>query len=283
MAVTGYVYSLSYHRHDIGTWEDAYSYRNVCAKFVRYTIPFAMAYALELVAYAIADKALSFPQIVMIFLQGGIGPGSYYYPVMLQIVLFFPVIYFFIRKYDRKGLGFCWFLNVVYEVLQRAWLVSEGNYRLLAFRYIFIIAVGCYIAIGKTKIKRWHSIVTMLVGLVFIIVVNYTGYTPYVIINWTTTSFVGVMYIVPIVMFLFRRNLHCKALELLGKASYNIFLTQMAFYGIYPYVPSFFAENTAVHLVYNIVVCTVLGVLFYLIEDPITRNIKGWALKRKLW
>lgn len=235
MAISGYVYSKSYIKHGIDSIGNAYTYRNIYNKIVRYTVPFVIAYVIELIFFTFRDNPYGIDgieSIIINFIDGGIGPGSYYYPVMLQLVFSFPLIFFAIRKYDFKGLIGCWVANGIFEVLQRAYGLGDITYRLLLYRYIFIIAVGCYIAIGNRTIKKAEALITSTVGFIFIVTVCYLKYTPRVIIYWTRTSFVAVMYIVPIVLVLFKKNIKCKLIELFGKASYNIFLTQMVYYAL---------------------------------------------------
>ena len=79
------------------------------------------------------------------FLTGGTGPGSYYYPVMMQFVFVAPLIFCVIKKYEEKGVVLSFVANLFYEVLQRAYGMNEQCYRLLLFRYTFLIAFGCYL------------------------------------------------------------------------------------------------------------------------------------------
>ena len=122
---------------------------------IRYTVPFFITYVIEVVyLFLVGRLSVSFEDIwsiVLSFFNGGKGQGSYYFPIMIQFVFIFPVIYFVIRKYDLTGLVYCFFANAVFEILKTAYGMSAVEYRLLVFRYLFIIAAGCYIAIGDIK------------------------------------------------------------------------------------------------------------------------------------
>ena len=98
MIISGYVYSLSFKHHSINTFKDAYHYKFVISKCIRYIIPFLIAYLLELAisAYDNGLQNIIVPWINGLF-TGGWGPGSYYYPIMLQFVFIFPIIYFIIQ------------------------------------------------------------------------------------------------------------------------------------------------------------------------------------------
>lgn len=104
MILSGFVYSISYEKRNILCLNEAYGIKNVCSKLVRYTIPFGVAYIIEIVVYAVIDKKVFSPlEIGLNFFSGGFGPGSYYYPIMMQFVFIFPLIYFAIKRYDRGG------------------------------------------------------------------------------------------------------------------------------------------------------------------------------------
>ena len=98
-----------------------------------------------------------------------------------------------------------------------------------------------------------------------------------ILVHWTRVSFVGSMYFVPIMYVLISKcKIKCKPLEVLGAASFNIFLTQMVFFWIgasfvYAYVPS-----RLLQLILCVVICVVTGVLFYYIEQPFTK----WIMKK---
>ncbi len=61
----------------------------------------------------------------------------------------------------------------------------------------------------------------------------------------------------------------CKPIEMIGKASYNIFLTQKVFYCF----PGFLWERFSgrmLQLAAAAVICLLMGILFYRIETPFT-------------
>ncbi len=155
MILSGYVHSLSYKKHEINTLSDAYDLKNTINKIIRYTIPFLIIYIVEVTLASIEQGYLDEPlKLFYFFLQGTRGPGSYYYPILLQFVFLFPLIYFIIKRLDFKGLILCAAINFSYEILKNAYHVEEDCYRLIVFRYIFVIAFGCYLAIGKKQIKK---------------------------------------------------------------------------------------------------------------------------------
>ena len=99
---------------------------------------------------------------------------------------------------------------------------------------------------------------------------------------WKNTALFPAMFIVPIAGWLIEKgHLSCKPLELFGKASFNIYLTQKFFYyGIDNLCDGYFVHNIWLQCLINIVICFAVGILFYTIETPITKRILAWFKKK---
>ena len=157
--------------------------------------------------------------------------------------------------------------------------MTAGVFRLIVLRYIFAIAFGCYISMGKMKLKKWMGIASFIFGAVFIYIVCYTGYKPVFFYRWSRTSMLAVFYIAPIAYLLITRcKWECNPLALMGKASYNIFFAQMAFFHIVNSVIDGI-PGTPISMLITYVCCIALGILFYKIETPITKKVLSWNAK----
>lgn len=197
---------------------------------------------------------------------------------MIQFVFFFPLIYFIIRKYDVKGLLICGGMNFTYELLQMAYGMNEECYRLLMFRYILVIAFGTYLAVTKSKEDLRVSLILLGIGVIYIIIFVYLGFKPVITIYWTETSFWACLFILPISRMLLRNNrLHLKPIEVIGKASYNIFLIQMVYYYFLSEHVYSAIENRSIQLGVNFIICLTAGIIFWLIETPVTKYLIGLA------
>ena len=103
MIISGYVYSLSFQRHDVNCISKAYGVKNTLTKSIRYTIPFAVIFIVEIIVYIIKSGKIDDPiSILYIFLRGADGPGSYYYPILIQFIFLFPIIFFIIKNWISK-------------------------------------------------------------------------------------------------------------------------------------------------------------------------------------
>lgn len=277
MIISGYVYALSYKRNGINQMGEAYLLKNVISKMMRYTIPFVIAYAIEIFWIVFIDR-FSFPldgalTLGQAFLVGGLGPGSYYYPLMMQFIFVYPLIYFAIKKYQANGVVILGCFNALFELLKWAYLMNEETYRLLLFRYLLLIAVGCYIASDNFKMVNKASIIVTIIGVFYIYCYSYLQYTFPIITYWTGTSFIACFYIIPLSMFGIDKlkNIRFKPVEIIGKASYHIFLVQMVWY--YLAHERIASWNIYWALVINLVICIGVGITFYLIETPLNELI----------
>lgn len=275
MIISGYVYALQYTRNNIQSFSDAYELKNWIGGAIKYTIPFGVVYFLELI-YSV----LHYPDINLIsafygFLYGGTAPGSYYYPIMMQFIFVFPAIFFCIKKYKDKGVLVCGIVNLSYEILKTAYGMNEGCYRLLIFRYILLISVGCYLASEEFILKKKALIGSFMMGAAFIVVYRYFSVQPVIFIYWTGTSMMAGLFVVPMAILLILKfsNVRWKLLEIFGKASYNIFIVQMMYYKylhlyIKGRIPGLLGQ-----LLVSMMICLSAGLIYYYIEFPCTKVV----------
>lgn len=189
------------------------------------------------------------------------------------------MLFFVIKKYQLKGLVYCFWANGIYEVLKSAYGMGETEYRLLVFRYLFVIAAGVYIAMCRLPAKKavviWSSL-CVLIGGGFIFLFSYTTYMSKIITFWRESSFIVCLFIIPILRIgLMKAHWSFSPLEILGKASFNIFLVQMIYYNFAERIYALVSLR-GIQLLINIAFCVGVGVLFYFIEQPLTK----WVVRK---
>lgn len=282
MIISGFVYTKSFLEKDISTLEKAYSIRNILGKIIRYSVPFIIAFIIEMVVFNVSGaRHYNVWQMGKIFFRGGVGPGGYYYPIMIQFIFYFPIIYAIVKKHDFNGVFICAFINFLYEFLRCMYGMPVEEYRLLVFRYTLLISYGSYLAMGNYKRHMKLLGLSFLIGIMYIFIFRYVGYTPPITNFWIGTSMWACLYIIPISgTLIFNKKFCNKLVEIIGKASYNIFLVQMVYYNgeetIYRIVQ---IKNWGGRLLINIVMCLSIGVLFYFVETPITRFVHKKAYR----
>ena len=272
--ITGYVNVLSYKKNNVNALREAYNPKILLSKFLRYTIPFIPIFFLEVFANIIfKQKQYNVLSVFKDFIQGGYGPGSYYYPFLLQFIVLMPVAWFVISHFKEKGLIITFAINLFYEIFKNVMGMSDGLYRLIAIRHFFNLSLGCYIIYSKKMKKAYYYILT-IIGFASIILLNYSDYEPMFITKWKTTCMFATLFVFPTIKWLIDKNkLKNGLLELMGKASYNIFLVQMFYFSIASEMIYKQIFNPILQMVINIVVCCGGGILFYYIETPATKSI----------
>ncbi|MCD7725338.1 MAG: acyltransferase [Clostridiales bacterium] len=279
MMVSGYTFAMSFERHGVSQIEDAYNFIFIVKKILRYTLPFAVVYLIEII-YENIHQSISFGEACRLFLVGGNGPGSYYYPCMIQLIFLMPLIYFPIKKNPRRGIRIAFLVNAVYEVLQNAYELNETCYRLLVFRYIFALACGCYFYFMKDTIYlNWKTRQYKLplfgggiLGIIFIVMYNYLGFNPPILKYWIGTSFITILYIFPVFILLFKilSEKSIWILELIGKNSYEIFLVQKIFPRGYLYQN---VSSRVLQLFVYLCFCITAGVIMGRVMQPGIRTL----------
>ncbi|MDD4690406.1 MAG: acyltransferase [Eubacteriales bacterium] len=278
MIVTGCVLAMSQVKKPDNT---LYNPKELTKKILRFWIPFFFAYVVEVLLFIlIYNRKYTVLDIVNNFLRGGAGlNGSYYVPVMIQLVFIFPVLYLLIKKYKTNGLIVCLAINFLYELICTLTHIPYDIYRILMPRYIAYVALGCWFYFKDFQISKKLCAVMFSLGLGFI-VIKHLGYKPYVFKMWADTCMLVAMYIFPIVACIIMKykdyssdGVISRVTTSIGNASYHIFLVQMIYYNIfYPYVLKAF-NTPIINIPLNIVICCAVGMGFYRIEKGISKRI----------
>lgn len=283
--LSGYVQALSFGRRDFSSLADAYDYHFMFPKLFRILAPYTFFFVFEYILFRLTKvyivNAFKHGLLSLFFdyLIGGNGQGGYYTPLILQFLLLFPVIYFIIRRKGFRGVLWLLGFNIGFEVLKQAYGMSDSEYRLLVFRYLFIMACGCYTALSKDEHRTSQFLpmfFCMLTGIGFIILFQYTSYGEHakIITKWQGTSVLTAFYPITILYFIIKKiPLAFRPLEWIGQASFHVFLVQMLYYhywyanfkDAFPPLPGYFISLTT---------CTILGILFWMTDSRL-RNFKS--------
>ena len=96
MFVSGYLWALSYKKHKLNDLKSCYNRELIIKKLFRFILPFLIAFFVEETLLIIYNKSFGIKNFLLDFICGGVGPGSYYTPLMIQLILLFPLIYIYI-------------------------------------------------------------------------------------------------------------------------------------------------------------------------------------------
>ena len=274
MVISGYVYTKSFHNNHLNSIGDAYTINNILRRILKYSIPFIIAFAVEEIIFTFSGNINhNIAQIGRSFLNGGHGPGGYYYPILIQFIFYFPIIFVIIQKYDFKGVVICGLINFIYELLKRSYGMNAECYRLLLFRYTLLIAFGCYLAMGKYKRHRLLSVICFFTGGTYIFLTQYIGIVPPITNFWTGTSMWAALFLISFSPSLIINKIKNRPIEILGKASYEIFLIQMVYYSYPVFYVYKFMTSRALQVLITITLCVFVGIVFYYFVTPLTNRI----------
>jgi len=300
--IAGFVGTLSYMRQDTTGFRHCYRFSSLFRRFKRILAPFTLLFIVQIVLLCFTGiKEITLQNIVSSYITGGYGPGSYFIPIILQHILILPILYLWAMRNPRYFLPTTFLISLVLEYLMIIAFVPEWAYRLLYVRYLFAGALGVWLAVSKQPIDK-KLIIGALISLIYIFAVNYLNvqfwflypawgsqhapsyFWPLLIIM------VGLIYLPSV-----SKNALSTALEKLGRASWHIFLVQMAFFWAFGgavrslflgelVLPVALNISTILQMVpgfvlltcFNLGVCLSLGCVFFDCEKMIAqRNFKG--------
>lgn len=268
--ISGYNFTNSYLHKNISIRE-AYKKENLKPKIVRILFPFLIMYIIQvLIIVFIRKENLTFNQYIIAFMQGGWGPGSYYVPLMLQLILTIPVLYF-IAKFNKYNVLILSFLfNLLFEVIIYNIDLPNSIYKLCLLRYFFALGLGVYYAYSNI---RFNLIIIFgaIISLIYITMVEYLNYIPIAHKDWRSQNTLSYLY--PFSIFVitvqnrYKLGYYCdKFIKLIGKSTYHIFLFQKLYFWQFWSMLQMTVHNTILRIISNIFICLLGGVLFYLIE-----------------
>lgn len=291
--ITGYNYMSSSENRNITskTW---YSKNNLQGKLKRILVPYIMIIILEIIVFYIKEdynRYRNFKYIKQLFLEGGLGPGSYYTPVLIQIIfIYFPILLILnkflkniiagSKKREFLSLMITIILEIIYEITinyigkEHKEFIQEF-YRISAFRYLPFLQLGIIFYNNKEEIlnKIKYIIPFSLGGVYYIYLTYYKDKIIYPFYYWKTVALPTLFYALFLIIIMMKyfkgveKNFLEKVVVIIGRASYHIFLFQMVYYGILKLklLPTWYSY------IIHILICLIVGIIFYYIELKLTK------------
>lgn len=283
MVLSGFNFSMSYDRKINSTLKEMYAPRLFFSRLRRFLFPFIVIFIAEIILHPIIlNKHYSLRRMPFLFLRGGIGPGSYYTPTVLLMIIVFPLIYLCIRRLSGWGVAIMTMSHLLYEVLVVVLGMEKSTYRLVFFRYLVFVALGCYFYFHSKDRKR-YPLTPLALCLMFLVGITYniTHYQFHVrlpiFIYWPKTAMPMAFYIFPIICVLVKKLGTKKLPEILhnfmsgiGRASYHIFLVQMVYFRLFDQL-----VLPGAHMVFriaaNFIICLSAGYGYFLLEGKLSK------------
>lgn len=205
------------------------------------------------------------------------GPGSYYIFIYLEFAFAFPLFALLFKKVSRKK-QFITFviLSQLIEFICSITHCPDYIYRVLFFRYIFLIFLGYLLATKRLELNKF-TVLGSITSIILLYIFNYTEldlepffYTS--IDNWQYSHWICYIYIAyPFLWFLkyiYQKFSSChKLLSIInniGKYSYEIYLFQIFYYAtisIYVMKVLSIIENYPLQKILYIVLSTIVCII----------------------
>lgn len=190
------------------------------------------------IAAVILEMALRHDDYLLLFkafiIQGGLGPGSYYVWIYLELYFLLPVVDHYILR-RKNVMIICLLISIALEVLCSYVHMHPFLYRLLFFRYFFLFYLGYIWAKKGVNLNFW-TISLSIVSLIFIYIFKYTDLNlePFFAkSDWKIFHWITYFYVAFLLTWLIRKAFEYtpkrtnRIIRICGKQSYNIFLWQM--------------------------------------------------------
>ena len=208
-----------------------FSRTNIKKVIRRVIIPFTI---IELLVI-IVNELFSFPISALSIIRNlGIGPGSYYPYIYIQLWVSAPFIFVLLRKIKYGGVILL-LMCVVLNIVACHYVSYDRIYSFLFIRYLFIAFLAYQWYKKDIKICLLFSVVSII--YYFLVIKCDINFAPWIDNRWELQQFPAFFYTLLLFAFLYKSypylNLRfgkvMKFVERLGRYSYEIFLLQMFF------------------------------------------------------
>jgi peptidoglycan/LPS O-acetylase OafA/YrhL len=205
------------------------------------------------------------------------GKGNYFITLLLQSVLFLPLIGYCYYRWPLRTALILVLLEIVFLLTAyRIAYFQEDRYLYDAafFRYLSAIALGLWLSttISSEKHKgKWFLVLIALASGVYLYWQLYQGLLlPHIRPEWQAQLVLTFPYaalLVYLFLLLFPQQSDNKVLGVMaetGKASYHIFLVQVLYFGLVP-------QDANTYL--NLTICLLAGFLFFYAETALAKRL----------
>ena len=272
---------LSLFKND--SLKDYYSKEKVKKALIRIFKPFILAQILLIIVYAALNKF----SIHSFLASGGIGLGSYYPWLYLQLWVLMPLMFYLMKKSALIGCIIIILVsigtNVLFSIFSSSqWLefsfvnnkkhIYLSIYRLCVNRYLFIFPL-VYLLIEK-KLRYNILLFFSFISVVFIYCLRYKNVSlePFIFDSgtWKVQEFPTHFYTILIFIILYKiydyiPKVVQNIVNRIGKYSWEIFIVQMVYFAI----NSYFNINNYLNLGLALFICIIPVYTYKFMEKPI--------------
>lgn len=292
----GLNYGMSYTRKKYVNLKQIYSIDEFTKRFKRFLLPFTVAFLSSII---IGMLILLFAGNWVIYLGPYLlagflpinGPGNYFISIIFEFLVVFPLMYIAYLRHPKLLILGSFLFALMFELLR---LPSE-IYSISIIRFFPLIALGLYMSTDQklfAKRNRWLFPLGIFSGI-YIVLVNQFDYNFTVFgisfaqmtksQNLFSCFYTALLTLLGIHVMPKRDHWSYIAIASIGKASYHIFLVQIIYFGINKYFKTdyhslidIFTISNIETILINLLICIIVGILFYNFQEWLTiRHMKN--------
>jgi peptidoglycan/LPS O-acetylase OafA/YrhL len=289
--IAGFTGAYAYKRRGASTLRQCYDLTLLSRRFKRLLKPYALYWLIQITLLILFfNYQFDLLSLMSNFISGGSGWGAYFVPVIFQSVLVIPLLYLLALRNPDLMVILAIILNIFAEIIILFFGIPRGIASVLYFPFLFAGALGVWLVTSTKRPLGW----LFLGGAISLAYLTLTSYTPVLssfshfegyngmshapAYMWTLLlAITGLIYLPKYAVSWMHR-----CLEIVGKASWHIFLVQMFYflfvdkiiltYLVYPLAYSMFLSfffAILIHIlvaIIDIILCCVIGYYWYIIE-----------------
>lgn len=270
LMITAYLTSTSFEKGK--TLQSYYSKNSILKMLNRVFKPFLIVLFFQCLLFFFIDPEFSIKGVIA---SGGIGPGSYYPWIYLQVWMVLPIVILIVDRMPFYSscilfISLCMMLEFTSSLVHP----PEFLYRLTFYRYLFLLYLAC---VMQKKAVRLNLILIVLaaISMTFLILMTYLDLNLEPLFfhtNWRAQSWPAYFYTVFFFLLLttvYKRypiNKITRFFIQLGNYSYEVFLCQMVVFSfvtlkMFSWIENIYLENVAFIAITTIL--SVAPILFY--------------------
>ncbi|WP_368646131.1 acyltransferase family protein [Alkalibacterium putridalgicola] len=277
MILMGYNAANSFMRKGYENLPDILARHYLLNKAERILLPFGIIWLMQVLIQFFYFENRDIGELLLSFVEGGYGPGSYFIPLLIQATILIPFIYLILKKQPTKMMILLFFVSLLID-LASFWLNISGSlYRILIIRHLFSVTLGIWYALEKSTIKLKWLVIPAIASLAYITAVHYYNWELIVEEYWHSQHAPSYFYVLFIIMIgmkhleVGKESLLEKFFILIGQASLHIYLTQMFyFWFLHERLPDF---SGFMYLLMFLTIPIASGIGFYLLDGYLNRKV----------
>lgn len=299
ITITAYLYAKNADQIGIDNW---YS-RDHIKHMARRLLPASTVTIISSFIYDVGIRKTPFRALLRYtLLKGPFGPGGYYVFTLFQIIAVYPFFYHLAKSYPAISTAGIFLSNLLFELIPSEIVDPNWIYPIFFFRFSSLIFLGTILYFHYGMIKNSIIPIIGIIAYFYMQFLTEIGYRFTIIVRWRHGSqiFAGMLafsvlfYSINKNDFFLKENCLNKVwgvFACIGKASYQIYLFQVFFFGyisnfVYAFLSNFYPGNAPMVLTnvidtfIMIIICTVVGFFWFSLENLMNQLISRHLLRQ---